>query len=160
VVDEPARPARCRVAIVAAGLAAATALCRRGIEDVVVLEREGEPGGVPRLCGHPVFGLREFGRVLSGPAYARRLAGAACTAGVENRTQVNMLRLDHGGNLEIAAPLGRRGSQPSAPFSPLAFAKCRAARASSPASAPGASSQPARCRLSSIWTSCGPFGIR
>ncbi|MFZ1431180.1 MAG: FAD-dependent oxidoreductase, partial [Geminicoccaceae bacterium] len=48
-----------------AGLAAAIALRRRGIERVVVLEREAEAGGVPRHCGHPPFGMREFGRVLT-----------------------------------------------------------------------------------------------
>ena len=36
---------------------------------------------MPRHCGHPPFGMREFGRVLTGPAYARRLADQAVAAG-------------------------------------------------------------------------------
>ena len=38
----------------------------------MVLEREDEAGGTPRLCEHTGFGLRDLRRVLSGPAYARR----------------------------------------------------------------------------------------
>ncbi|MFZ5790848.1 MAG: FAD-dependent oxidoreductase [Pseudomonadota bacterium] len=109
MVDEPARPMCWRVAIVGggpAGLAAAMALRRRGVEGVVVLEREAEPGGVPRHCGHPVFGLCEFGRPLSGPAYARRLAEAARAAGVDVRIKASVLRLGQGGQLEVATPAG------------------------------------------------------
>ena len=50
-----------------AGLAAATALKSAGVKRVVVLEREAEAGGIPRHCGHPPFGVREFKRVMKGP---------------------------------------------------------------------------------------------
>ncbi len=50
-----------------AGLAAATELKRLGVARVVVLDREQQAGGIPRRCGHPQFGMREFGRVLTGP---------------------------------------------------------------------------------------------
>ena len=49
--------------------------------DLMRLVREAEAGGVPRHCGHPPFGMREFGRVLTGPAYARRLVAGAAAAG-------------------------------------------------------------------------------
>lgn len=55
-----------------AGLAAALELKRLGIEDVIVAERESEAGGIPRLCGHTGFGLRDFRRVMTGPSYARK----------------------------------------------------------------------------------------
>jgi len=55
-----------------AGLAAALELKKLGVNNVVVAERESEAGGIPRLCGHIGFGLRDFQRVLSGPAYARK----------------------------------------------------------------------------------------
>lgn len=109
MADAVPRSLRCRVAIVGggpAGLAAAMALRRRGVEGVIVLEREAEPGGVPRHCGHPVFGLSEFGRLLSGPAYARRLAEAAHAAGVAIRTRASVLRLGQGGQLDVATPAG------------------------------------------------------
>jgi cation diffusion facilitator CzcD-associated flavoprotein CzcO len=66
-----------------AGLAAATQLRMRGVERVVVLDRETEAGGVPRHCGHPPFGIREFHRVLTGPQYAKRLVATAISAGVK-----------------------------------------------------------------------------
>ena len=62
----------CDVAIIGSGpsgLAAATLLKQSGIQQVVVLERESEAGGIPRHCGHPPFGIREFKRVLTGPKY-------------------------------------------------------------------------------------------
>ena len=55
-----------------AGLAAALELKRLGIKDVIVAERESEAGGIPRMCGHIGFGLRDFHRVLTGPNYARK----------------------------------------------------------------------------------------
>ena len=52
-------------------------LRRRGSRDVLVLEREGEPGGIPRHARHQGFGLRDLRRALTGPAYARRCAELA-----------------------------------------------------------------------------------
>ena len=43
-----------------AGLAAATALHTAGARTVVVLDREDEAGGTPRLCEHTGFGLRDL----------------------------------------------------------------------------------------------------
>ncbi|MDO1994571.1 NAD(P)-binding protein, partial [Escherichia coli] len=51
-----------------AGLAAAIERRRQGVARVCVLERAGEAGGIPRHCAHPPFGLREHGRLLTGPA--------------------------------------------------------------------------------------------
>ncbi len=63
-----------------AGLGAAEVLSRAGAQ-VTVVERQAQAGGVPRLCGHSPFGLREFRRVMGGEAYARRLVQAAVAAG-------------------------------------------------------------------------------
>ena len=60
-----------------AGLAAALELRRRGVGDVLVLEREALPGGIPRHAQHQGFGLRDLHRPLSGPSYARRYAELA-----------------------------------------------------------------------------------
>jgi NADPH-dependent 2,4-dienoyl-CoA reductase/sulfur reductase-like enzyme len=94
-----------------AGLSAAIALRERGIRQVVVLERESEAGGVPRHCAHPPYGLREFGRIMTGPAYARRLVEQARAAGVQIRCLHSVTRLLPGGLLEIATPDGRRQMQ-------------------------------------------------
>jgi len=89
-----------------AGLGAALALRRRGVARVVVLEREPEAGGVPRHCGHPPFGMREFGRVLSGPDYARRLVDRVRVAGVEIRPQQSVVAISAGGGVTIAGESG------------------------------------------------------
>ena len=52
-----------------AGLAAAIALDKLGVHDIVILEREKELGGILRQCIHDGFGLQRFGRSLSGPEY-------------------------------------------------------------------------------------------
>jgi len=85
-----------------AGLAAATRLAALGIKDLVVLDRESEPGGVPRHCGHVAFGLREFHRPMSGPAYARRLAEAA--AGIDIRTRMTVTAIEPGGRVHVVHP--------------------------------------------------------
>jgi thioredoxin reductase len=88
-----------------AGLGAAIALCEAGAE-VTVLEREPEAGGVPRQCGHPPFGMREFHRVLTGPAYARRLVARARDRGVDIREGYTVTSVAPGGLLGIATPEG------------------------------------------------------
>ncbi len=88
------------------GLSAAMELRRRGLARVIVLEREPQAGGVPRHCAHPPFGMREFGRVLSGPEYARRLHSAAVRAGVDVRVRHSVVALNPGGTLTVSSPTG------------------------------------------------------
>src|SRR5215472_4159908 len=66
-----------------AGLAAARVLRVRGIERVVVADREAAGGGTPRHCVHTGFGARDLGRVMQGPHYARRCVQAAAAAGAD-----------------------------------------------------------------------------
>jgi thioredoxin reductase len=68
-----------------AGLAAAVAIRRTGAS-VTVLEREQALGGIARHADHTGYGLREFHRLLRGPAYARRWAERAEHAGVVAET--------------------------------------------------------------------------
>ena len=56
-----------------AGLAAAIELRKKGIDDILILEREKKPGGILRQCIHDGFGLTRFGETLSGPEYAARI---------------------------------------------------------------------------------------
>lgn len=55
-----------------AGLAAAIALDKEGIRNILVVEREKQLGGILRQCIHDGFGLTRFGMMLSGPEYAQR----------------------------------------------------------------------------------------
>ena len=92
------------VAVIGAGpsgLACAMALRARGVSRVLVLEREVGSGGAVRHCGHPAFGVREFGRLLSGPAYVRRLHRQAIRAGVELRLRCSVVALHAGGRLAV-----------------------------------------------------------
>ena len=57
-----------------AGLAAALELWKKGIHDILILEREKGLGGILRQCIHDGFGLTRFGETLSGPEYASRFA--------------------------------------------------------------------------------------
>src|SRR5665648_41938 len=56
----------------AGGLAAAVKLRKQGIEDILIIEREKELGGILRQCIHDGFGLTRFKETLSGPEYAQR----------------------------------------------------------------------------------------
>lgn len=73
-----------------AGLAAAIELVRRGVRDIVVLERDETAGGMPQYCHHIGFGLRDLHRLHSGPGYARTYAARAAAAGVAVRTQTSV----------------------------------------------------------------------
>lgn len=55
-----------------AGLSAAVTLKKNGIEDILVIEKDEEPGGILEQCIHNGFGLQTFKEQLSGPAYAER----------------------------------------------------------------------------------------
>lgn len=59
-----------------AGLAAAVALFDHGIENIIILEREAQLGGILRQCIHDGFGLTRFSQTLSGPEYAQRFIDA------------------------------------------------------------------------------------
>jgi thioredoxin reductase len=73
-----------------AGLAAATELRRLQAGQVLVVDREQQPGGVPRHSAHSGYGLRDLHRVLTGPAYARTYADAAARAGAQIRAAVTV----------------------------------------------------------------------
>ena len=73
-----------------AGLAAATELRRLAVGEVLVVDREQQPGGVPRHSAHTGYGLRDLHRVLTGPAYARSYAEAAARAGAQIRAAVTV----------------------------------------------------------------------
>lgn len=91
------------------GLSAAAVLAAQGVR-VRVIDRDEAAGGVPRHSDHPGYGLRE-GRVLTGPAYARRLVARATEAGarIDVRATVTDLRPIAGGGAEvdITSPGGR-----------------------------------------------------
>jgi thioredoxin reductase len=87
-----------------AGVAAAAELKRLGLRDIVIIDREAEPGGIPRHCGHLGFGLREFLHLMTGPEYARAIAAAAGATSIS--LGVTALRLEPGGIVQATGPHG------------------------------------------------------
>ena len=55
-----------------AGLAAAAAARKQGVDDILIIERDSRLGGILNQCIHAGFGLHTFGQELSGPEYAQR----------------------------------------------------------------------------------------
>jgi thioredoxin reductase len=108
------RQQTCQVAIVGAGpagLACAIRLRQLGVQEVLLIEREAAAGGIPRHCGHSPFGMREFRRLLSGPAYARRLVQQAADLGVRLLLNTTVVKLAAGGRLILSTRAGEERLQ-------------------------------------------------
>ncbi len=75
------------------GLAAAVKLKKAGVDDILILEREHELGGILRQCIHDGFGLTRFGETLSGPEYAQRFIDEVMELGIEYKTDTTVIGL-------------------------------------------------------------------
>ena len=107
-------PRRIAIAIIGAGpagLSAAARLAAAGIGPVEVLEREPEPGGIPRHCAHSLYGFKEFRRILRGRAYAAALAARATRAGARIRVLTSVMALTQDGRLSLSSPDGAEDLQ-------------------------------------------------
>ena len=85
-----------------AGLAAAVELKKNGIEDILVLEKGDELGGILNQCIHNGFGLHEFKEELSGPAYAERFIDMAEELGIETEVNTTVTALYPDKTLEVS----------------------------------------------------------
>src|SRR3989339_191032 len=56
-----------------AGMAAALAAHKKGVKDILLLERDQFLGGILNQCIHPGFGLHYYKADLTGPEFANRL---------------------------------------------------------------------------------------
>jgi len=65
------------------GLAAAIEAKKAGADDVLIIERAREMGGILLQCIHQGFGTQVFKEDLAGPTYAQRFIDAARSVGVE-----------------------------------------------------------------------------
>lgn len=75
-----------------AGLAAAIAAREAGIQNLVILERDGRAGGILNQCIHNGFGLHTFREELTGPEYAYRYIRRAEELGIPCR--LNTMAVD------------------------------------------------------------------
>lgn len=107
-------PKSCDVAIVGsgpAGLATAIELKKRGVSNVIVLERFAEAGGNPRHCGHSPFGMSEFKRIYKGPGYVRKMLATANQLGVKIFVETTVTEIAAQGALTLSTPQGLRRIQ-------------------------------------------------
>jgi NADPH-dependent 2,4-dienoyl-CoA reductase/sulfur reductase-like enzyme len=65
------------------GLAAAIAAKEQGADDVLVIERDVELGGILLQCIHNGFGMETFNEDLPGPSFAQRFIDQAKAVGVQ-----------------------------------------------------------------------------
>ena len=96
-----------------AGLAAACAAWEKGLNRILIVERDKELGGILNQCIHNGFGLHYFKEELTGPEYAGRFIQMLKDTGVEVRLdtmvltvtpdrQVHMVGRDTGYRIEEA----------------------------------------------------------
>ena len=76
-----------------AGLAAAIEARRRGVENLLILERDSELGGILNQCIHNGFGLHTFKEELTGPEYAARFIQQANDLGIPYKLDTMVLDL-------------------------------------------------------------------
>lgn len=89
------------------GLRAAAELAPRVQGEVLVLERESEAGGIPRHSDHPGYGIRDMGKFISGPKYARTLRERATKAGARILTDATVTDWAGERSLNVTTPEGR-----------------------------------------------------
>ncbi len=87
-----------------AGLAAAIAARKAGVEDLLVLEREDHLGGILNQCIHNGFGLHTFGEELTGPEYAARYMARARELDIPCYTGATVLDLGRDKTITALSP--------------------------------------------------------
>ncbi|TGT71906.1 MULTISPECIES: FAD-dependent oxidoreductase [unclassified Mesorhizobium] len=98
-----------------AGLAAAAEMVRRGVRDVLVIDRDDAPGGLPRFCSHPGFGLGYLAVPRSGPGFVKSLLRPLESSQVRILCGTSLISLDEGPVATVTGPeLGYRTLRPRA----------------------------------------------
>ena len=89
-----------------AGLSTAIELKKQGIKNILVVDREPEAGGMPRMCHHTGFGREDLWRMYSGPRYARYYRDLAEKYKVEIRTSTTITGWENPSKLRFTSPNG------------------------------------------------------
>ncbi len=84
-----------------AGLGAAIKARENGIENILVLERDHELGGILNQCIHNGFGLHVFNEELTGPEYAEIFVEKLRESKIEYRTNTFVLNISNNKVLDI-----------------------------------------------------------
>lgn len=78
-----------------AGLAAAVAARKAGIQDILILERDSYLGGILNQCIHNGFGLHTFKEELTGPEYASRYIEMAEAEKIPYKLNTMVIDINH-----------------------------------------------------------------
>ena len=89
-----------------AGLAAAVAARDKGIESIMILEREARLGGILRQCIHNGFGLQRFKESLTGPEYANNFIREVEKRHIEYMTDTTVISLSKQKVVTVVSPEG------------------------------------------------------
>lgn len=89
----------------AAGLAAALSAYESGVKDIIILERDKEPGGILNQCIHNGFGLSTFKEELSGPSYAERFINEVGKTDIKIMLETMVLSMNKNRTIEIVSPV-------------------------------------------------------
>jgi NADPH-dependent 2,4-dienoyl-CoA reductase/sulfur reductase-like enzyme len=79
-----------------AGLAAALAARESGLKNILVVERDSEPGGILNQCIHNGFGIEYFKEELTGPEYAGRFISQLSDTGISLMSDTMALKVSPG----------------------------------------------------------------
>ena len=76
-----------------AGMAAAIAAKKKGLDNIIIFERDNVLGGILNQCIHNGFGLHTFKEELTGPEYAERYADMVRELGIPVETGTMVLNI-------------------------------------------------------------------
>lgn len=90
-----------------AGLAAGIQAKKAGVEDLVILERDHELGGILNQCIHNGFGLHTFKEELTGPEYAQRYIDQAMELAIPYKLNTMVLDISRDGREKVVTIMNR-----------------------------------------------------
>ena len=90
-----------------AGLAAAVSAKKQGIDNLLILERDQELGGILNQCIHNGFGLHTFQEELTGPEYAQRFIDRAEKLDIPYKLNTMVLDISPEGREKIVTAMNR-----------------------------------------------------
>ena len=87
-----------------AGMAAAISAKNKGIDDILMLEREESLGGILNQCIHTGFGLHVFKENLTGPEYAQKLINEINRLDIKYKIDTMVLGIDRDKSIKYVNP--------------------------------------------------------
>ena len=90
-----------------AGLAAGIQAKKAGVENLIILERDHELGGILNQCIHNGFGLHTFKEELTGPEYAQRYIDQAKELSIPYKLNTMVLDITMEGRVKVVKVMNR-----------------------------------------------------